>query len=79
MFYGKNTLCILCTHMYLVEIIRLLDYKLFDNILYTLGLMEGIILGGMVMILEVIIIKIVNGYFPYTLGKIPVSSALHKR
>ena len=79
MFYGKNTLCILCTHIYLVEIIRLLDYKLFDNILYTLGLMEGIILGGMVMILEVIIIKIVNDYFPYTLGKIPVNSVWHTR
>lgn len=44
-FLGENTLFILCTHMFLVEIIRLADYKLLGNFFPRLGLAEGITFG----------------------------------
>lgn len=34
---------VLCTHMFFVELIRLLDYKLLDNFLPKLGIVEGIV------------------------------------
>lgn len=37
-FFGRNTLIVLCTHMFFVEFIRLLDYKLLGNFLPRLGL-----------------------------------------
>lgn len=55
-YIGKNTIIILCTHMLFIEIIRLLDYKLFNNSLYTLGILEGIVFAALAMVCEVIII-----------------------
>lgn len=43
--YGQNTLIVLCTHMFFLEIIRLLDYKMFNNVLPRFGMGEGIIFG----------------------------------
>lgn len=68
-YLGQNTLIILGTHMLFVEIIRLLDYKLFDNALYRLGILEGIVFAALVIGCEMAVIPIVNRYFWFVLGK----------
>ncbi len=49
---GRNTLFILGTHMLLVEVARLLDYKLAGGFFPKLGLAEGITLGLLICIIE---------------------------
>ena len=39
---------ILGIHMFVVEMIRLVDYKLFGNTLNKLGVFEGIVFGSIV-------------------------------
>lgn len=56
--FGKNTLMVLGTHMFLVEIIRLFDYKLCANLLKKLGLFEGIVFGIVVCSFEYIMILV---------------------
>ena len=67
-FFGKNTAIILCTHMFVVEIIRLVDYKLFENLLYNFGIFEGFLFGGIVLAVMVVGIRIINRYFWYLFG-----------
>lgn len=43
--FGRKTLYILETHMFVIETIRLIDYKAFGNTLRKLGLLEGIVFG----------------------------------
>ena len=45
---GRKTLYILGIHMFVVEMIRLVDYKLFGNTLNKLGVFEGIVFGSIV-------------------------------
>lgn len=66
---GQNSIVILCTHMFAVEIIRLADYKLFNNLLYHLGLLEGFVFGGMVLFLMWIVIPLCNRYCKLLFGK----------
>lgn len=66
---GQNSIIILCTHIFAVEIIRLADYKLFDNLLYQFGLLEGLVFGGIVLLLMWIIIPLCNRYCKFLFGK----------
>lgn len=68
-YLGRNTVIVLCTHMFFVETIRLLDYKLFDNVLYTFGIWEGFAFGGIVVGLMFPVIAISNRYFGKLYGK----------
>ena len=67
-YLGKNTAVILCTHMFVVEIIRLLDYKLFNNILSRLGIYEGFVFGMLVLAIMCAVIPICNKYFWWLFG-----------
>ena len=67
-YFGKNTAIVLCTHMFVVEVIRLLDYKLFNNVLYRLGIFEGFVFGAMVLAVMGIVIYVVNRYAWYLFG-----------
>ena len=67
-YFGKNTSVILCTHIFVVEIVRLLDYKLFDNALYRFGIFEGFVFGGIVMAAMHLAIIICRRYFWYLFG-----------
>ena len=64
---GKNTIIVLGTSSILIEIIRLFDYKIFNNILNRLNIFEGIILCIIVMIVEYIIIYIYKRYLKVNL------------
>ena len=68
-FYGKNTLTILGTHLFIVEIIRLLDYKLFGNLLYRFGILEGFVIAIIVFVIEIPVINWVNDKCPILTGK----------
>lgn len=65
---GKNTVIILCTHMFVVEIVRLLDYKLFNNALPRLGIFEGFVFGGIVIAVMCGVIPLCNRFFWYLFG-----------
>ena len=68
-FLGMNTLIILCTHMFLIEVIRLCDYKLLNNWLTSLGIFEGFLMGAFVILCEMPIIFISNRYLWFLYGK----------
>lgn len=68
-YLGQNTLIVLCTHMFYVEAIRMIDYKLFNNILYNFSYFEGLLFGIIVVALEIITIFISNRYLWLLFGK----------
>lgn len=68
-YLGQNSVIVLCTHMFFVEVIRLLDYKLFDNALYTFGILEGFIFGGIVIGCMFPVIDISNRFLGKLFGK----------
>lgn len=67
---GQNTLFILGTHMFLVEIVRLLDYYICGDFLKKLGSFEGIVFGAGVSIVL---------YFLLILKKSVVGSATREK
>lgn len=68
-FLGLNTMVILCTHNIIIEIIRLLDYKLFGNILLKYNMYGSFLLCGIIVLIEIPIILVCNKYFYYLFGK----------
>lgn len=68
-YIGQNSIVVLCTHMFFIECIRLFDYKLFGNVLYTFGLVEGVAFGGLVLLISIPVIAISNKYFRKFFGK----------
>lgn len=68
-FYGYNSIIVLSIHACIIEIIRLVDYKIFDNILIKLDLVGVIILSIIVMIIMIPIINIINRNFAFLIGR----------
>lgn len=68
-YFGKNTIVILCTNNILIEIIRLIDYKFFNNILLTTGIVGNIILTIIILLIELPIIKITETKYSFIFGK----------
>lgn len=68
-YLGKNSVIVLCTHMFFVEAIRLLDYKLFNSMLYKFGILEGFVFGAIVVGLMFPAIDISNRYLGKLFGK----------
>ena len=68
-YWGKNSLTIMCSHMFVIELIRLFDYKFFGEIFTKLGELEGIILAIPIMLVCEIIIPIINRYFAFFVGR----------
>lgn len=67
-YLGKNSIVVLCTHAFIIEVIRLLDYKLLGSFLPKLGYGEGFVFTAIVMILEIPILIIGCRYFPFLFG-----------
>ncbi|MCD7808674.1 MAG: acyltransferase family protein [Erysipelotrichaceae bacterium] len=74
LYVGKNSIIILVTHMFIIEIVRLVDYKFFDNFLPSLGLLEGLIFCLIVMLIESILLPFINNYIPFVLGKVTIKN-----
>lgn len=49
-YWGRSSLTIMCIHMFVIEMIRIIDYKFFNNSLPKFGACEGIFIGGICMI-----------------------------
>ena len=55
-FFGQNSIVILCTNNLIIEVCRLLDYKIFGNILISWGLYGNIIFTIILIAIEIPII-----------------------
>lgn len=67
--FGKNSIVILCTHMFFVELIRMIDAKACGSFLPKLGYAEGIIFATLILLCELIVIKLCNKYFWFAFGR----------
>lgn len=71
MLIGKNSIVILCTNNLIVEIIRLIDYKLTSNFLLRSGLIGAIIFSLIVIIIEYMVISLfINTRLCFLVGKV---------
>lgn len=68
-FLGRNTIIILCTNNIIIEVMRLLDYKIFGNKLLGLGMLGSFIFFMIIIVLEIVTIYISNKYLYYLFGK----------
>lgn len=68
-YFGTHTMEILCTHMFAVEIIRLIDYKVFNDVLKTLGIFEGIVFGCLILLIMKRIIPLCNRFLWFAFGR----------
>lgn len=68
-WFGKNSLIVVCTSLYAIEFLRLADYKLLGGILPAFGDAEGIILCSLAMGLEAIAIIFCGKYLWFTFGR----------
>lgn len=68
-FWGKNSIVLLCTHMFFIEIIRYVDYKFFDDVVRDSGIIGSIPLTVLVCVLEIPIIKISSSKLHWMFGK----------
>lgn len=66
---GKNTIIVLCTSSFVIEMLRLVDYKLTNSAMPSFGYAEGIILCVLTMMIEVIIILFCKRYLWFVTGK----------
>ena len=67
--YGKNTIVLLVTNNLLIEMIRLIDYKITGNILIRLGIFGSILFTVGVLIIEWWFIKVANGPLGFLFGR----------
>lgn len=67
--WGNNSIIILCLHQFIIQILRLIDGKFFNNVLMSLGLFEGFVLMGLVMLLLTPVIGLINRFFGILFGK----------
>ena len=62
-FYGKNSLIVICTNNVVLETIRLIDHRLFDNILLKMGYPGVFIFFIILTVCEYPLLKIFGGKF----------------
>lgn len=68
-FWGRNSIVLLCTHIFFIEISRYVDYKLFDDVVRRSGLIGSIPLTVLVCVLEIPIIKISSTKLRWMFGR----------
>lgn len=66
--WGENSVKILCFHSFIIEIIRLIDYKALGNILPQFGMFEGIILTMLVMTILTVLMPVINKFLNWSFG-----------
>ena len=68
-WFGQNSLIMVCTSLYAIEFLRLADSKLFSGFLPRLGNFEGLALCALSVLLESMAIFICNKFLWFTFGK----------
>lgn len=72
--WGKDSIIILCLHRFIVEIIRLIDYKLLNNVIFNSGIVEGLIIASLVMTVLNPLLSICDTNLCFLFGKKKYSS-----
>ena len=67
-YWGENTIKILCLHGFFIQVIRLIDYKILGNILPCLGLFEGFVFTAIVMTTFTIMLPLINRLLSWSFG-----------
>ena len=62
-FYGKNSLIVICTNNVVIEVLRLIDYRLFGSVLLNMGYLGVAIFFIILTICEYPLLKIFGGKF----------------
>lgn len=65
---GRNSLKILCLHGFIIQIIRLFDYKVFGDFLSTLGNGEGVVLSLIIISILSFMLEKRNRFVDWTFG-----------
>ena len=66
---GKNSLVVVCTSLYPIELIRIVDYKITKNALPNLGIWEGMVICLIAVMIETGIILFCNKYLYFLFGR----------
>lgn len=67
-YWGENSIKVLCLHGFVIQIIRLLDYKLLGNLLPRFGIFEGIVFTTLIMAILTMLMPVVNKFFNWSFG-----------
>ena len=67
-YIGRYSIIILCTHAFIIEFFRLVDYKLFHNFLPRLGYFEGLLFTALILFTEIPVMVIGRRYVPAVFG-----------
>lgn len=67
-YWGRNSIKILCFHEFLLQVLRIVDYKWFGETLPTLGNAEGIVLAVLIMLLLTMVMPVINRVLYWTFG-----------
>lgn len=59
-FFGKNSIVLLCTNNLLIESIRIVDYKVFGNVLLEWGIWGCFLLWLILLAMEIPLIMLVE-------------------
>ena len=67
-YWGENSIKVLCFHGFVIQIMRLLDYKLMGNLLPRLGIFEGVVFTTLIMTILTILMPVFNKYLNWSFG-----------
>lgn len=67
-YWGRNSIKILCFHEFLLQVLRIVDFKWFGEILPTLGSAEGIVLAVLIMLLLTMAMPVINRVLYWSFG-----------
>lgn len=70
--FGRNSIVLLVTNNLIIETVRLIDYKIYGNLLIKLGLSGSLVFTLIILIIEWNLIKLANGPLGVLFGKINV-------
>ena len=65
-FYGKNSLIVLCSHMFFIEVFWIFNSQIFH---LPLGSVDARLFALVVILLEVPTILVINRFFPWLIGQ----------
>lgn len=67
-YWGRNSIKILCLHEFVLQVLRIVDYKWFGECLPKMGVMEGPVLSGVIILILTIAMPLVNYVLNWTFG-----------
>lgn len=69
-FFGKDSIVVLCTNNLLIEIFRLLDYKLTGNVFLRLGIPGAFLFAAIILAFEILAVYLSHTRFMILFGRV---------